>query len=124
MSCALSKYENGVQTKTWLFMQDSSESPCPKPDLAMSPDSYTSRLSLVAYNFQINYVAIAEPDLDNTVSPAMHELEMCGAVDKGKRHREKCKYTAMLSSLICSCTWRSFFLVFELCQHNFRAGSV
>lgn len=40
----------------------------------------------MAYNFQINYVVIAEPrsDLDTTVSPAVHELEMCGAVDKGK----------------------------------------
>lgn len=80
----------------------------------------------MAYNFQINYVVIAEPrsDLDTAVSPAGHELETCGAVDKGRWHREKCKYAAMLSSLICSCTWERFFLVFELCQHNFCAGSV
>lgn len=45
----------------------------------------------MAYNFQINYVVVAEPrsDLDTAVSPAMYALNTCGAVDKGKWHREK-----------------------------------
>jgi len=38
------KYRNGVQTKTWLFVWDSSESPFAKPDLAMSPGSYASHI--------------------------------------------------------------------------------
>lgn len=36
------KYESSVQTKTYVFVQDSSAPPFPKPDVAINLDSLTS----------------------------------------------------------------------------------